>query len=592
LSLFVLPFIGKSQIRDWQIRGDSSNNLLYILGTDTVVGSPTENLGFWYDAYDLIQSIVDSVGAGGGVSDHGDLTGLADDDHTQYFLLAGRNSGQTAIGGTAATDDLILRTTAGVGATGADLIFQGGNNGATEFARILNSGDFGIGVSPAVKFHVETTAGNIMRLGYDSDTYFNVSITNQGLVALNINEPAVATESFQVLDRMSVVSGGTTVTGIVGVDVNDYLVHDVPLSGLSVTGGTLTATDGSATNELTTFEEGNAGAITGQITGDFQSMFDIVADGATETNISLDLGEATTVTTPEADDYMIMWEATGEAGEALHQKILYSDIYDLIIADAGADGNGLFDATNDGGTIPNGMNGVLAGSLEFGTTGEADFYIDGTDDMVGIGTDTPEDQLTISNEDSGITAPTLGFHTDQTGSSTAVLGDVNFYYGAEDLVNITASKQTSTGTNDTELTISMEDAGNSLIEAVKYDYEEGYVIDKPRTRTYGGIQNLRVDSLSASTTLDESYHTVFANTSAITIDLIGGTLANNELVGTTFIIHNKSGGNITINPGAATDYINGDSANRTVADNEGWYLVCLSSSATGSNYWFGLKTTP
>ncbi len=41
--------------------------------------------------------------------DHGsELTGLGDDDHTQYFLLAGRSGGQTASGGTVASDDLTL----------------------------------------------------------------------------------------------------------------------------------------------------------------------------------------------------------------------------------------------------------------------------------------------------------------------------------------------------------------------------------------------------------------------------------------------------------------------------------------------------
>ena len=41
--------------------------------------------------------------------DHGGLAGLADDDHTQYALLAGRSGGQTWIGGTATGNKLILQ---------------------------------------------------------------------------------------------------------------------------------------------------------------------------------------------------------------------------------------------------------------------------------------------------------------------------------------------------------------------------------------------------------------------------------------------------------------------------------------------------
>lgn len=44
--------------------------------------------------------------------DHGtQLTGLSDDDHTQYALLAGRSGGQTLEGGTDASDDLTLSST-------------------------------------------------------------------------------------------------------------------------------------------------------------------------------------------------------------------------------------------------------------------------------------------------------------------------------------------------------------------------------------------------------------------------------------------------------------------------------------------------
>lgn len=49
---------------------------------------------------------------GGGTLDHGSaLTGLSDDDHTQYLLLAGRAGGQTIVGGTAANNNLTFSTT-------------------------------------------------------------------------------------------------------------------------------------------------------------------------------------------------------------------------------------------------------------------------------------------------------------------------------------------------------------------------------------------------------------------------------------------------------------------------------------------------
>lgn len=82
-----------------------------------------------------------STGAQAGQLDHGAaLTGLTDDDHTIYALLAGRSGGQTLIGGTGVADDLILRATAGIGAGSEEIIFQGGNNGATELARFNSAG--------------------------------------------------------------------------------------------------------------------------------------------------------------------------------------------------------------------------------------------------------------------------------------------------------------------------------------------------------------------------------------------------------------------------------------------------------------------
>ena len=63
------------------------------------------------------------------------------------------------IGGSGTTQTLTYKTTTGVGASGADHIFQVGNNGATEAMRILNSGNVGIAnVSPSEKLDVTGNA--------------------------------------------------------------------------------------------------------------------------------------------------------------------------------------------------------------------------------------------------------------------------------------------------------------------------------------------------------------------------------------------------------------------------------------------------
>jgi len=60
----------------------------------------------------LSASGVKRATGGGGVTDHGALTGLGADDHTQYLLLAGRAGGQAAKGGIAASQNLTLESTA------------------------------------------------------------------------------------------------------------------------------------------------------------------------------------------------------------------------------------------------------------------------------------------------------------------------------------------------------------------------------------------------------------------------------------------------------------------------------------------------
>ena len=93
---------------DIAIRTDAGAGNIY------VKGSGTGNTG-WIDL------------GSSGATDHGALTGLSDDDHTQYALLAGRSGGQVLTGGTAGGDDITLRST--TNATKGDVILndQGGN---------------------------------------------------------------------------------------------------------------------------------------------------------------------------------------------------------------------------------------------------------------------------------------------------------------------------------------------------------------------------------------------------------------------------------------------------------------------------------
>ena len=62
------------------------------------------------------------------------------------------------IGGSSTTQDLTFKTTTGVGATGADMHFLVGSNGATEALTILNNGNVGIGTTgPTTKLELYGT---------------------------------------------------------------------------------------------------------------------------------------------------------------------------------------------------------------------------------------------------------------------------------------------------------------------------------------------------------------------------------------------------------------------------------------------------
>lgn len=108
-------------------QADTTSNSFWFYGKYPVVNASPgagNRIQEWVDG---VPHWIDTPSGGGGVTDHGALTGLTDDDHTQYALLAGRSGGQVLTGGTGSGDDLTLRST--TNATKGDIIAadQGGN---------------------------------------------------------------------------------------------------------------------------------------------------------------------------------------------------------------------------------------------------------------------------------------------------------------------------------------------------------------------------------------------------------------------------------------------------------------------------------
>lgn len=139
-----------------------------------------------------------------GTDDHGALTGLADDDHTQYALLAGRSGGQTAYGGSAASENLTLGSTAH--ATKGKILF--GTSAYDESKQSLligtNTYTFGASNNPVMVTHSSIAPGGGLSALYnrpDSTKQLFVGFLRGG-DPLNqdffIGSPATTTNQFCV----------------------------------------------------------------------------------------------------------------------------------------------------------------------------------------------------------------------------------------------------------------------------------------------------------------------------------------------------------------------------------------------------------
>lgn len=226
---------GTSSLVEFYLENSSSNIKLRKLSTGfTTSGILVANAGVLDNsAGDLI--IKNSSGSpiifGGSTTEWGRFDG------TTFSTPAATHSTSTTspliIGGSGTTQTLTYKTTTGVGATGADHIFQVGSNGATEAMRIVNSGMVGIGISPTSKLHVNSNAGVnggiLLSLGANSGTpassYSSIDFTvpTTGLVGqflatasnysssgINLAANSIFLASEATSGQLALMAGGTS----------------------------------------------------------------------------------------------------------------------------------------------------------------------------------------------------------------------------------------------------------------------------------------------------------------------------------------------------------------------------------------------
>lgn len=269
--------------------------------------------------------------------DHGSIAGLTDDDHAQYFLLAGRSTGQLAYGGVAAAGGLNLISTSH---TTKGLIYFGeaqvsaydetqnywgiGTNAPLYTLHVEGdgyiSGNLAVGVGPAVEYNVysvSTAAGKTGAGIYSEHTVATATFSgHSALKAIITDTHGGKTQSLITglnVRAVAQLSGGTT-SNVVGADIS---------AEADQTGGAVGTLYGLRLN----FSSGAFGTVSAVTALDISSSFVVMPDSFIGINVGAPtfggtMAEAYGIILPDlslaTSDPTLGWSIYSQGGPMYH----------------------------------------------------------------------------------------------------------------------------------------------------------------------------------------------------------------------------------------------------------------------------------
>lgn len=337
------------------------------------------------------------------------------------------------------------------------------------------------------------------------------------------------------------------------IDGDDLDTEVISNQTVLFAGGTDITTDyNPATNTMTIdytgstgisgirIEDGGASVVDPATAINFNTGFEVTNAGSGEATVIHDWGEFTTATTPETDDYFMLWDQGLDA----EQKITRANVQSWIES--------------------------FVGTSQWTASGSDIYPSGGTSISVGIGTTTPSAKLHVAT-----TSGDANVRISTAGASTADEAILQFFDGATADGFISMEEQSG---GDTEMSFWLE---SEEILTLREDAPNWSNSDA-QIEMFAGFTNTNWLNISVSTTLDEGHYGVRATSSGITVTMpsLAAFIAGNQ-----YVIYNASSGTITVDPGTGSDNFNGSTANIILQPNESIMCIATNTSSLSVTDW-------